>query len=341
MHAIVLVGGRGTRLQPLTLRTPKQLLPVGGRPMIELVIERLASCGIDDVTLSLGYRPDDFLAMYPLGVCAGVPLHYAVEPEPLDTAGAIAFAARHRGIEETFVAVNGDVLTELDLGRLLSFHAGRGAAATVALTAVDDPSRYGVVVTEPGGRVVDFIEKPPAGTAPSNHINAGTYVLEPDVVTQIPAFRPVSIERETFPLLAASGRLFGQVSDADWIDVGVPSTYLDANLRRAAGAIGSGCRVHPSSVLTRSTLGNGVTIDEGAWIVSSVLLDGAHVARGAYVHSSIIGPEAYVGEAARVTDLAVLGHRSSVEPGALAAGVRISAPDPAPGISTELAVGKR
>lgn len=290
--------------------------------MLELVVERLASYGVDDVTLSLGYRPDDFLSRYPLGECTGAALHYAVEPEPLDTAGAIAFAARHRGIDDTFLAVNGDVLTDLDLSRLVSFHASRRASATIALTAVDDPSRYGVVVTDPDGRVVEFIEKPPAGTAPSNHINAGTYVLEPEVLDGIPPLRPVSIERETFPSLAQAGVLFGSVSDAEWLDVGVPDTYLRANLALGAGAIGTGCVLHPSSVLSGSAIGNGVRIEEGARIVSSVLLDGAHIGRGAYVHSSIVGPHAHVGEAARVTELSVLGHRSSVAPGESAAGVR-------------------
>src|ERR1700738_2589660 len=177
------------------------MLPVAGRPMIERGVTHLAKHGVDEVVLSLGYRPDAFLAAYPDGRCAGVRLTYAVEPQPLDTGGAIAFAARYAGIDERFVVVNGDVLTDLDVSALLAFHRDRGAAATISLVAVEDPSRYGVVPTEENGRVVGFIEKPPPGEAPTNMINAGTYVLEPEVLDRIPPGGRVSIERETFPAL--------------------------------------------------------------------------------------------------------------------------------------------
>ena len=196
---MVLVGGEGTRLRPLTLTTPKQMLPVGGRPMIERVLGHLARHGIDEVVLSLGYRPDAFLDAYPDGRCAGVELIYAVEATPLDTAGAIRFAARFAGIDETFVVVNGDVLTGARRDGLVAFHRERGAEATMALTPVEDPSAFGVVPTDEEGRVMAFIEKPPPGEAPTNLINAGTYVLEPSVLARIPEGRRVSIERETFP----------------------------------------------------------------------------------------------------------------------------------------------
>ena len=186
MRAVVLVGGFGTRLRPLTEVTPKPLLPVGHRPILEHVVTTLRAGGIDDVVLSLGFRPDAFTDAYPDGTCAGVPLHYAVEPEPLDTAGAIAFAAREAGIDETFVVVNGDVLTDLDVSRLVQVHREHGAEGTIHLTPVDDPSAFGVVEPDEDGRVLRFVEKPPPGTAPTNLINAGTYVLEPSVLARIP-----------------------------------------------------------------------------------------------------------------------------------------------------------
>jgi mannose-1-phosphate guanylyltransferase len=199
MQAVILVGGKGTRLRPLTYAEPKQMLPILGEPMLESVMQNLARHGVTKAVLSLGYLPDRFQAAYPNGVVAGIPVTYAVEPEPLDTAGAIRFAALAAGIDDTFVVVNGDVLTDLDLTRLVSFHTSKGAKATLALHPVDDPSRFGVVPTDEEGRVVAFIEKPPRDEAPTNEINAGTYVLEPSVIDTIEADVPVSVERVTFP----------------------------------------------------------------------------------------------------------------------------------------------
>ncbi|MEY2468009.1 MAG: mannose-phosphate guanylyltransferase, partial [Actinomycetota bacterium] len=179
MKAVVLVGGEGTRLRPLTYTTPKQLLPVAGVPMLERVVTHLAAHGVDDVILSMGYKPDAFLTAYPDHVCAGTPVRYVVEAEPLDTGGAIAYAADETSIGERFLVVNGDVLTDVNYTALIELHDARGAWATIGLTPVEDPSRFGVVVTDSDGRVTAFIEKPPEGTAPTNLINAGVYVMEP------------------------------------------------------------------------------------------------------------------------------------------------------------------
>jgi mannose-1-phosphate guanylyltransferase len=207
VRAVVLVGGEGTRLRPLTLTTPKQMLPIVEEPMIERVVGHLADHGVDDAVFSLGYRPDAFIDAYPDGTIAGVRLTYAVEPTPLDTAGAIRFAASFAGIDETFVVVNGDVLTDADVSGLVDFHRRRGAEATISLTPVEDPSAFGVVPTDDQGRVEAFIEKPPRDEAPTNLINAGTYVFEPTVLDRIPAERRVSIERETFPAMVGDGTL--------------------------------------------------------------------------------------------------------------------------------------
>jgi mannose-1-phosphate guanylyltransferase len=208
MLAVVLVGGFGTRLRPLTLSAPKQMLPVVDRPMIEHVLGGLAGHGVDRVVLSMGYREDVFRAAYPDGSCAGIELRYAVESEPLDTAGAIRFAADSAGVAETFVVVNGDVITDMDLTDLWDRHHQVGAEATISLTPVDDPSRFGVVPTDDEGRVLAFVEKPPPGEAPTNWINAGTYVMEPEVLDRIEPDRPSSVEREIFPSIVAEGRLW-------------------------------------------------------------------------------------------------------------------------------------
>ena len=324
MKAVVLVGGEGTRLRPLTLTTPKQMLPVGGRPMIERVLEGLAAHGIDEVVLSLGYRPDAFIDAYPDGTSAGVRLHYAVEPEPLDTAGAISFAARCIALRETFVVVNGDVLTDLDVSALVQFHFDRRAEATIALTALEDPSRFGVVPTDADGRVLAFIEKPQPDQTPTNMVNAGTYVMEPTVLDRIPTGRRVSIERETFPAMVAEGRLFALASRAEWIDAGTPATFLAANLRYS-GPPPASCRVAASATVESSVLGDSVCVGEGASLVRSVLFDGASVEAGARVHSSIVGYKARIEAGAVVDDLTVVGDGMTIAAGEMIHGARVPA----------------
>ncbi|MCD9623342.1 sugar phosphate nucleotidyltransferase [Rhabdothermincola salaria] len=323
MRAVVLVGGFGTRLRPLTLATPKQMLPIVDRPMIERVIGSLAAHGVSEAVLSLGYRPDAFVDAYPTGRCAGVDLHYAVEPEPLDTAGAVRFAARSAGIDETFVVVNGDVLTDLDVSILWKLHHERGAEGTIALTPVDDPSRYGVVDTDDDGRVRAFIEKPPPGTAPTNWINAGTYVLEPSVVDRIDDGRKVSIERETFPAMVDDARLYAVGSEAYWVDAGTPSTYLQVQLDLIDGVRGDPeVGLHPSAQVadgadvTHSVVMAGASVEAGAVVRDAVVMPGARVAAGARVTASLVGPGATVGAGAIVDELSVLGDDVVVEPAA-------------------------
>jgi mannose-1-phosphate guanylyltransferase len=326
VKAVVLVGGEGTRLRPLTLTTPKQMLPVAGRPMIERVVTHLARHGVDEVVLSLGYRPDAFLAAYPDGRCAGVRLVYAVEAEPLDTAGAVAFAARHAGIADRFVAVNGDVVTDMDLSALVAFHCERGAVATISLTPVLEPSRYGVVTTDDHGKVVAFVEKPPPGQAPTNLINAGTYVLEAEALDRIPAGRPVSIERETFPGLVADGSLYALASDASWVDAGTPATYLEVNLAVAAREeveVDASARIDPATRVVRAVIGPGVVVEAGAVVEGSVLQAGARIGRGAVVRDSIVGRNVIVGAGATVEGLTMIGDGTVIDPGVRLCGARV------------------
>lgn len=318
MRAVVLVGGKGTRLRPLTLTTPKQMLPVAGRPMIERVLAHLAVHGITDVVLSLGYQPQGFISAYPDGTCAGVGLHYAVEDHPLDTAGAIAFAAWDAGIAETFIVVNGDVLTDLDIGELVDLHRARRAAATIALTPVEDPSAFGVVPTDAAGRVTAFIEKPPRGEAPTNFINAGTYVLEPEVLGLIATDRKVSIEREIFPALVERRSLYAMASEVPWIDAGTPATYRRINLvlaDREGGGVDPAADVASGALVTNSVLGAGCVVASGATINGSVLLDGVTVGHDATVTDAVIGYRCRIGAGAVLEAGLVLGDDSSIGDG--------------------------
>ena len=327
MRAVVLVGGFGTRLRPLTEDIPKPLLPVGQRPIIEHVVRSLAAGGVTDVVLALGFRPDAFRDAYPSGTCAGVPLHYAVEPEPLDTGGAIAFAARSAGIDETFVVVNGDILTDLDVLRLVELHEQWGGEATLHLTQVDDPSSFGVVATDEDGRVQRFVEKPSREDAPSRMINAGTYVVEPSMVERVPVGARVSVERVVFPAVAAEGGLFAWCTEDYWIDTGRPELYRQANLDAVSGRRRT---VHEAAVapdaqvdgdVESSVLGAAVVVEAGAEVRGSVLLAGCRVGEGTTVTDSILGPLSRVGAGA-VLDEVVLGRAAVVEAGEQLANAR-------------------
>ena len=361
MKAVVLVGGEGTRLRPLTYSTPKPLLPIANQPFLERQLAWLARAGVDEVVLSLGYLPDAFEAHFPEGRFGDLRLRYAVEDHPLGTAGAIRFAAR--GIDERIVVCNGDVLTTLDLASLVAFHDARGAEATIHLTEVTDPSAFGVVPTRDDGEVVAFVEKPPKDLAPTNWINAGTYVLEPAVLARIPERLTVSIERETFPrMLSEPSRLYAMTSDAYWIDIGTPEKYLQANADVLAGALGPvpvagavqqqpgvWCQgevsIHPDArVEAPALIGDGAVIGAGARVVGSVLGARSRVGTGARVLrsvlqsgaclggeaeaiDSVIGPDAALQAGAIVSDHTILGSGATLAEGARASGARIRRSD--------------
>lgn len=320
MRAVVLVGGFGTRLRPLTLTTPKPMLPVGHVPIIERLVDNLARGGVTEVTLALGFKPEPFVEAFPSGECNGVALRYAVEPEPLDTAGAIRFAADFSGIDDTFVVANGDVLTDLDIAALVDFHRQHSAEATIHLIGVDDPSSFGVVATDANGRVERFVEKPAPGTAPSNEINGGTYVLEPSVLQRIPAGQKTSIERVTFPAVVADGRLFAMATDDYWLDAGNPALYLQANLDLINGtrrnhscvAVHSGASVDPTATVRRTIVADRAVVGANATITDSVLLPGAVVEMRAVVANSVV--MGTIGEGANVSH-SVIGLHGRVASG--------------------------
>ncbi len=287
--------------------------------MIEWVVGHLSDHGVQRVGLAMGYRPDAFLEAYPNGHIATTPYQVAVESEPLGTAGAIRFAVEQFQPKETFLVLNGDVLTDLDVRALVDFHREAQAEATIALQPVDDPSSFGVVTTDTHGRVEAFVEKPEKGSAPSNNINAGTYVLEPSAVEQIPRGRPVSVERETFPQLAESGTLYALPSDTYWLDTGTPQQFIQANLDMLNGKRKQVPRlpdalVDPKSLITQSVIGNGSEVEAGAIVDKSVVLDRCQIRANSQVLGSVLSEDVHVGEGARL-DGCIIGKGQHIQPG--------------------------
>jgi mannose-1-phosphate guanylyltransferase len=357
MKAVVLVGGQGTRLRPLTYTTPKSLLPIANQPFLERQLAWLESHGVDEVVLSLGYLPEAFKEHFPKGRCGGVRLSYAVEGKPLGTAGGIRYAAD--GIEGRFVVCNGDVLTDLDLASMIRFHEASGAEATIALTEVEDPSAFGVVPTRENGEVVGFIEKPPLGLAPTNWINAGIYVLESSLLARIPPRVNVSIERETFPrMVETRGSLFAFAGNGYWLDMGTPAKYLQAHADALAGRLGAapapgavegpagvwsqgeididpaavvkgpvllgaGARIEAGATVAGSVLGPGTVVSSGARVERSALLGGVRVSERCVVTDSVVGPDAILKPEAALTDLTVVGAGVSIAAGTCMSGGRV------------------
>ncbi|MBA2332803.1 MAG: NDP-sugar synthase [Actinobacteria bacterium] len=357
LPAVILVGGEGTRLRPLTARTPKPMLPLVDRPLLAYTFEHLARYGVDRAILSCGYLPT--LIQSHFGNRHGqLALSYRVEPTPLGTGGGIRFGAE--GISETFVALNGDVLHGADLGAMLAFHRERGAAGTILLAPVDDPSRYGLVRCADDGRVRAFVEKPRAEEIDTNLINAGLYVLEPEVLDLIEPDRVVSIEREVFPRLVDAGSLYGFRLDGYWRDVGTPESYLEAHrdalernfaselgdslgadytLIAADARVADGVRLVPplyvgpgatieagARVGSLAVIGAGARIDAGAVIESSVVAAGARIGARTAVVGSIVGEGAEIGPGCEILGLSVVGPGATVGEGnMLDHGIRIAA----------------
>lgn len=327
MRAVVLVGGFGTRLRPLTLDIPKPLLPVANVRLLEHVLASLGSAGVTEAVLALGFKPEPFFEAFPEGVCAGVTLIYAVEPEPMDTAGAIGYAARFAGIDDTFIVVNGDILTDVDYASLVRFHRDRGLEGTIHLIPVDDVAQFGVVEVDDSSCVTRFVEKPQPSETTSRFVNAGTYVLEASVLDRIPIGQPLSIERVVFPAMVADGQLAALPTEDYWVDTGRPETYLKANLDLIDGSrslmlasVAAQAHLDASAVVTHSVIGDSCDVGDGAIVIDSVLLPGAHVGPGAKVERSLIMGRVNAG--ASVVSC-VIGKDGIVEAGATLTDVKI------------------
>jgi mannose-1-phosphate guanylyltransferase len=324
MQAIVLVGGEGTRLRPLTTSVPKPALTLVDRPFLAYMVEWLAGHGVEEVVLACGFLPDVLREALGEGERSGARIRYVAEPEPLGTAGAIRFAAEALGdeLDERFLALNGDVLTDLDLSALLAAHELLGARATLGLHPVDDCAAYGLVSRDGDGLVVEFLEK--TGERVPGEVNAGMYVLERSVLELIPTGENVSIERDVFPRLAGED-LYGTLLDGYWMDIGTPERYLQATWDILEGAVetlveptGPGMHVDPGAEIAesavigpRAVIGAGCRLESGAEVRESVLLDGCAIGMGARVDRSILSAGAEVGPGAALEG-AVVGRDESV-----------------------------
>jgi mannose-1-phosphate guanylyltransferase len=350
MQALILAGGEGTRLRPLTSTVPKPVIPLAGRPFITFAIDWLKGHGVDDVILSCGFRADDVRRVLGEGETLGVRIRYVEEPAPLGTGGALRFAGDL--LDKRFLMLNGDVLSDIDLSAQLAQHERTEARATIALMGVEDPSAYGLVRLNPDCSVGEFLEKPSPDEIDTNLINAGAYVLEHSVLDEMAApGTNISIERDVFPALVGRG-LYGFEAEGYWLDIGTPERYLqgtfdilEGNVRTAldAGrAIADGAQVEgrivapalvgEGSVIARgaivggrAVLGRGVTVDAGAHIEASVVMDGASVGAATHVSASIVGAGCVIGDHCHIERGVVLGERVRVGArNVLTAGARLS-----------------
>jgi mannose-1-phosphate guanylyltransferase len=345
MKAVILVGGKATRLLPLTINTPKAMVPVMNTPFLEHVLRHLSRHGIKEVILAQGHLAQPIEGYLGDGRQIGVRLYYSVEDAPLGTAGAIKNAEKY--LDDSFIVLNGDIFTDLDITAMIDLHRERKAKVTIALTPVDDPTLYGLVETSTASRVTRFVEKPSPGEITTNMINAGIYILEPEILAQIPAQTSVSIERETFPrLLARDEPVYAYSSAAYWLDIGTPEKYLQVHRDLLGGKsklyspssnkgviigeksevhrtaqiqgpvmVGANCSIGPCVELTGPVvIGPGGTILEDSIIEQSVIWRNVGMGPKATVKSSILADNCHL-EANSAVEGAVLGDDVVVEKG--------------------------
>lgn len=342
MQALILAGGKGTRLRPLTVYTPKPIVPMGNRPFLLSQIEILRRADITDIILSLNYQPDKIEDVLDDGTELGVNLRYLTEPTPMGTAGAYKFASDF--LKTTTVIFNGDILTDIDLNRVVEQHQNRQAAATIVLTPVENPAAYGLVETAPeNGRVLRFLEKPKPEESENltiKNINAGIYVLEPEILDLIPAHENYSFEYNLFPdLLEKNSRFFAHVAEQSyWLDIGTPQRYwrahqdlLDGKIKNfpleserdradiahtadvdKKSLIAAGCVIKPGARVSNSILGAGVYIEEKAVVENSVVWAHTRINANAVINNSVVGRGCHIGRFAQVGSGSVLGDKTSL-----------------------------
>jgi len=330
LKAIILAGGIGTRLRPLSCTRPKLLFPILNKPLLDWTLERLVETGVSGVTLAVKYMAEVLMQRYSEEKF-GLKITYSIEKKPMHTGGAIKCAEEFIDHEEPFLVLNGDIFSTFDYSALLKKHEETNAEATIALYRVEDPSRYGTVKLTKENRVTQFIEKAPLGRAPSDLINAGIYVLDPKIFNYIPSGRPVSIEHEVFPKLAEEGKLFGHEFKEFWIDIGKPEDYLRANrilleaepkkrflgkdsnieegtqindpVRIDTGVkVGSNSRIGPYAIIGKDVLlGRNVTLE------NSVVFPEATISDNASVRGAVIGEGTTIGRGAEISEGCVIG----------------------------------
>ena len=353
MQALILAGGEGTRLRPLTSTVPKPVVPLVDRPFIAFMLDWLRTHGVEDIVISCGHMASGVRNVLGDGSAFGVQLRYVEEPTPLGTGGALKNAESL--LDERFFMLNGDVLTDLDLSAQLAQHERTGATTTLALTPVEDPTHYGLVRTDGDGAVTEFVEKPSYDQIDTRNISAGAYVLERSVLDLLEPEQPASIERDVFPQLVGNG-LYGCVSENYWLDIGTPERYLQATFdilegnvetavsdRLGAGFVAVGDnvdtagRIVPPAVVERGcriaegahvgslvVLGDGVIVGEGSKIERSVVLNGSQIGPRCTLQDCIVAAGVRIGEGTVVSGGAVLGEGVTVgERNVLSRGVRV------------------
>jgi mannose-1-phosphate guanylyltransferase len=336
VQALILAGGEGTRLRPLTSTVPKPVVPLVDRPFIRFMLDWLRSHGVDDVVMSCGHLASGVRNVLGDGSAFGIRLRYVEEPRPLGTGGALKFAESL--LDDRFLMLNGDVLTDIDLSAQMAQHERTGAVATIALTPVEDPSAYGLVRTREDGEVTEFVEKPAPDQIDTRNISAGAYVLERRVLELLEAAEPASIERDVFPRLVGEG-LYGSVSDGYWLDIGTPERYLEGTFDILEGTVTSavrermgdgflcveegvenagriipsalvesGCRIGDGTRIGgRVVLERGVTIGENTTIERAVVMQGTEIGAGCTLSGCIVGGGVRIGDECHVDGLSVLG----------------------------------
>jgi NDP-sugar pyrophosphorylase family protein len=328
MKALILIGGEGTRLRPLTYKTLKCMVPIANRPFIEYQFELLKKHGIREVVLSVCYMPDKVKRIVGNGRKYGIKVNYAIEKNPLGTAGAIKNCEKY--LDDTTIVLNGDVLTGIDLSALAGFHKKTGAVATIALHSVEDPAAYGLVISEKNNRVVKFIEKPKEKQAGGNWINAGLYVFSREALGLIPAGLNVSVERETFPaIIKKTGKLFSHRQNEYWLDIGKIEKYKQANFDVLSGKFNlsletremqkQGILKGKNTVIKENTefsapviLGEKCFIGKNVKISGSVIWNGVKISDNAEIRDSIIGNKCVI-EAGAVLEGVVLQDGSEIK----------------------------
>jgi len=354
MQALILAGGEGTRLRPLTTTVPKPVVPLVDRPFIAFMLEWLRGHGVEDIVISCGHMAAGVRNVLGDGSAFGVRLRYVEEPQPMGTGGALKYAESL--LEDRFFMLNGDVLTDLDLSAQLAHHERTGATATLALTPVDDPTNYGLVRTDDDGRVTEFVEKPSSDQIDTRNISAGAYILERAVLDMLEPEQPASIERDVFPQLVGSG-LYGCVSEDYWLDIGTPERYLEATFDILEGTVGTGFeqrtggsylvversvdnagRIIPSALVEsgciiaegarvggRVVLEQGVSVGPNTTIERAVVLRGAEIGANCSLRGCIVGGGVRIGDNTHVEGLSVLGEGVTIgADNVIANGARIS-----------------
>ncbi len=328
---IVLAGGFATRLRPLTLTRPKPLLPILDKPLLDWIIDGLRDSGLEDIILSLRYLSHLIKERYGSGIDYGVNIRYVEEHRPLGDAGPIKLVKEEVGLDETFLVVYGDIFSNIDYKRLLEFHKKKGGLVTIVLTRVEDPSRYGVAVLDEENRITGFVEKPEPGRAPSNVINAGVYVFEPEVVDYIPEKTPSKLAKHVIPRLVAEGEVYGFVHEGLWSDIGVPADYYRANIEalryfHPKGYVSNNAEInsdavieHPSFISDHVRIGKGskigpytilgreTVIGENVRVRGSIFFQNVMVENSAVIRSSIVGERCFIGKWARLEEGSIIG----------------------------------